>query len=259
MQVPREILHTPFIRYREPNDKERSDAPESASWNVNSKRFIQPADQGLVGMIDFRRNTENPAASLIVGALKDAFNRHGMSNVTVDPPSSEFSGTPNDLRGSGTEMVKKFTGFHSKHKICLVILPEADKKQYSQLKRVFDIVIGVHTVCVTEDKVKRKLKDMGFFANLTLKFNLKLGGINHVVEDRLIAHAHKTIGEILLKNVVVLGADVVHPPQGSRLGTPSIAAVVGNSDKSVANFPDPCQILPFKLGRHVQSQERQTH
>lgn len=240
MQVPRELLATPTVRYlkKDGKGKEKSETPTLASWNLRDRHFHEPAKQGQVGIIDCRYNTGDVLVSSIAGALKIAFNDLGMGDVAVDQLSNQFS----DIwTWTETVMIDKLRSIHSKYKICLVILPEHDKWKYSQLKRVFDIKIGVHTVCVTADKVKRSLNDMNFFANLALKFNLKLGGINHVVEDRL---KNKPIGEFLLEKFIVLGADVVHPPQGSRLGTPSIAAVVGNSDSSVANFPGSMRLNP---------------
>lgn len=240
MQVPSELLGAPKVQYqtKEGKGRAKSETPELASWNLRDRYFHRPASQSVVGIIDCRDSTGDSTVSSVVGALRIAFTDLGMGKVTVDPLPKEVPGI---LTLTETVMIEKLKPIQPKWRICLVVLPEADKKQYSQRKRVFDINIGVHTVCVTADKVKRLLADKGFFANLAMKFNLKLGGTNHIVEDRL---RNKPIGEVLLKNFIVLGADVVHPPQGSELGTPSIAAVVGNSDSLVANFPGSMRLNP---------------
>jgi eukaryotic translation initiation factor 2C len=57
--------------------------------------------------------------------------------------------------------------------------------------------------------------------NVMMKLNLKLGGINHVVQP---------VANRLGKTTMVLGADLVHPGTGAYPGTPSIAAIVGSID-----------------------------
>jgi eukaryotic translation initiation factor 2C len=57
--------------------------------------------------------------------------------------------------------------------------------------------------------------------NIMMKINLKLGGINHIVQP---------VADRLRKDTMVLGADLIHPGTGAYPGTPSIAAIVGSVD-----------------------------
>merc|ERR1712051_898536 len=57
-------------------------------------------------------------------------------------------------------------------------------------------------------------------SNLCLKINAKLGGKNFVLD-------RKCRPKMLERPVMIMGADVTHPPPEHRGTSPSIAAVVG--------------------------------
>ena len=63
--------------------------------------------------------------------------------------------------------------------------------------------------------------------NLCLKINHKLGGITHAFWKR---------PPIMNRPVMVMIADVTHPPPGGYSVVPSIAAVVGSTDPDVSQF-----------------------
>ena len=73
--------------------------------------------------------------------------------------------------------------------ILLIILPDKDTALYNRIKRSSDVDIGVPTVCVIGNKDKRGNLDKyyksngTYFANVAMKFNLKLGGTNHTLND----------------------------------------------------------------------------
>ena len=69
-----------------------------------------------------------------------------------------------------------------------------------------------------------------YIANLALKFNLKLGGVNHSLRpDKL--------GFLQNGKTMIVGIDVTHPSPGQIKDGPSIAAVVANVDKDLARWP----------------------
>ena len=63
--------------------------------------------------------------------------------------------------------------------LIMAILPERDKQIYPEIKRVGDNVIGIPTQCVQSNHVHRTNPQV--CANIALKINSKLGGINHVI------------------------------------------------------------------------------
>ena len=61
------------------------------------------------------------------------------------------------------------------------------------------------------------------------KINLKLGGINHILDD-------DSYGLIYEGETMVVGIDVTHPPPGND-GAPSVAAMVASQDKELSQWP----------------------
>jgi eukaryotic translation initiation factor 2C len=66
-----------------------------------------------------------------------------------------------------------------------------------------------------------KLDQQELMTNVMMKLNLKLGGVNHIVD------AVKTE---LKADTMVLGADLIHPSPNAFPSTPSIASMVGSVD-----------------------------
>lgn len=67
-------------------------------------------------------------------------------------------------------------------------------------------------------------------ANVALKFNLKLGGINQIVEN-------KNLGIVDQNKTMVVGIDVTHPSPGSSSNAPSVSAMVASIDKFLGQWP----------------------
>ena len=61
------------------------------------------------------------------------------------------------------------------------------------------------------------------------KINLKLGGTNHVLDD-------KAYGPVVTDKTMMVGIDVTHPAPGDE-GAPSVAAVVASRDKYLSQWP----------------------
>ncbi|KAI6030695.1 ribonuclease H-like domain-containing protein [Pisolithus orientalis] len=113
----------------------------------------------------------------------------------------------------------------------LVLLSGRDNFIYPGIKRLCDMVLGVHTLHMLIEKVLRDHpKQDQHFSNVALKLNIKLGGINHLLDPA-------STKWLTRKKTMVLGMDVTHPSPGSLEGTPSIAAVVGSVDDKFVQFP----------------------
>ncbi|EED16273.1 eukaryotic translation initiation factor 2C, putative [Talaromyces stipitatus ATCC 10500] len=89
---------------------------------------------------------------------------------------------------------------------------------------------GIHTICSVGSKL---VKDRGrdqYMANVALKFNLKLGGINQIVENR-------NLGIVDENKTMVVGTDVTHPSPSSSSNAPSVSAMVASIDKFLGQWP----------------------
>ena len=103
---------------------------------------------------------------------------------------------------------------------------------YGKIKQLFDMKYSVVIQCFIKDNVfKPPSKELNkqTVGNICLKINAKLGGINHVLSA-------KSKPPVLKRPVIVMGADVSHPPPESRKLKPSISAIVSSVEPKAANY-----------------------
>ncbi|TGO33935.1 hypothetical protein BHYA_0220g00100 [Botrytis hyacinthi] len=121
--------------------------------------------------------------------------------------------------------------------LIMVVLPERNSKLYPEIERWGDCDKGIPTVCVVEKNLSGGA-DRARCGNISLKFNLKLGGINQEVRN----------GCGTMSQTMVFGADVTHP--GNEEGCPSIAVVVATDDDSRFQYLGSARIQEGKKERH---------
>ncbi|KAB5514942.1 ribonuclease H-like domain-containing protein [Coniochaeta sp. 2T2.1] len=110
----------------------------------------------------------------------------------------------------------------------ILILPDAVTPLYNRIKHCGDIKYGIHTVCCIGYKFA-KCSDQ-YFANVALKFNLKLGGNNQLLDA-------SRRGLIDKDKTMVVGIDVTHPSPGSAPNAPSVASMVASVDRWLGQWP----------------------
>ena len=120
-----------------------------------------------------------------------------------------------------------------------------DATVYSRVKRIGDSEFGILTVCATHAKLYNdKIKQEDLQANLAMKINMKLGGVNHSLpQDKL----RVLLDNEYRANTMVVGADVSHLSKQSIEGCPSIAAVVASMDKYFTNYPGSMRLQGSKV------------
>lgn len=199
--------------------------PENGGWNLRNVEFASPT---LLKKWEW----------LILGpplthelSLKQAFtrmlNKCGVSVTQKRLPDGHHI-TPYD-NNTATLVHKVFEGaVKSNLDVLLVILPKADTQLYNRIKILGDIRYGIHTVCVVGSKFTKSTAS--YFANVALKFNLKLGGSNQTL-------ARSDLSLIADEETMIVGIDVTHPSPGSSDAAPSIAGMVASVDKSLGQWP----------------------
>jgi eukaryotic translation initiation factor 2C len=114
------------------------------------------------------------------------------------------------------------------YQLVLVVLPTANTITYDYIKTSADIKHGIHTICVIGSKfIKNQIQ---YFNNVSLKFNLKLGGANQIIKG----HRLDLINE---GKTMVIGIDVTHPSPGSASNAPSVAAMAASTDRFLSQWP----------------------
>jgi hypothetical protein len=128
--------------------------------------------------------------------------------------------------------------------LVFVLLPDNDAAVYNTIKQAGDVTFGLHTVCSVDNKVSKDKGRDQYLANVALKVNAKLYGINQSLDMT-------KLGIIAEGKTMVVGIDVTHPSPGSLQDAPSVAAIVASTDKFLSQFP--CE-LAIQTGRQEMVQ-----
>ncbi|KAM7189611.1 Ribonuclease H-like domain containing protein [Rhypophila sp. PSN 637] len=141
-----------------------------------------------------------------------------------------------------------------KHELLLVILPDTITPLYNPIKHCGDVKYGIHTICSVGYKFEKC--DDQYFAKVALKFNLKLGGNNQLLDS-------SRRGLIDEDKTMVVGIDVTNPSPGLALNAPSIAGMVASLDRWLSQWPavlriqsTPCKEMVSNLSDMLKSRLR---
>ncbi|KAF2800170.1 Piwi-domain-containing protein [Melanomma pulvis-pyrius CBS 109.77] len=234
------ILPPPVLQYRT-----RTCTPENGAWNLDPGRLgakpfskVRPLQSWNCLVINGRYDTisggVNGARSLL-GLFRQTLDAYGLNPGPVETPTLVVI-NDSDLVNESTEKVHSQitqvvkTGFGGKlPNFLFVILPSENALLYDTIKFVCDVQLGVPTVCNIGQKFTKEKGQTQYFSNVAMKFNQKLGGLNHSIK---IENMRPLDGQTIL-----FGIDVTHPSPGSSDSSPSIAGVVASVDVDFAQYP----------------------
>ena len=226
------ILSPPELTY----GANKRSTPRSGAWNMAGSRFFSGATISKWTAIKFSYpNRESlPQGQTIAGAMQSlaaAMSAAGLRvSPSVNPQGSNFILRQNDDDNQREVFNTAFQQAVDKNvEMVMVILPEKSASLYANCKYVADVQKGIHTICCQGDKLKLG-DNIQYLANVALKWNLKRGGVNHVMaNDKLpVVSAGKTM---------LLGMDVTHPSPGSSANAPSVAGVAASIKADCAQWP----------------------
>lgn len=164
--------------------------------------------------------------------MRNTVKNHGMKMVT-----EKSNQTPRQLEPNETfdDMLRWWYEGCEPNDCSIIVIPDRDEDQYAAIKRMADLTIGSHTLCVVGRKKGKPVQfNLQFQANLAMKINMKMGGDNHHLDNQKL---NTILTEKVRKQTIILGADVTHPGAAGASGAPSIACVVGSVDKNFVNYP----------------------
>lgn len=235
--VPARILPPPSILYAHG----RATVDQRASWNFKDKQFKDPKTLNNWAVLIIKDGLGSdfvgPYDKGLIRIL-EAFalfcNNSGMS-VVADPAVTTATLPPkvstDPFRKQGINAIRDaLLRLPNKPSIVLVMLSNSDRPIYAGLKALCDGKLDVHTVCCLSQKIQSVAGQLQYLANVALKVNMKLGGVNHTLD-------HHGLGWLLNESTIIFGSDVTHPGPGSLKGTPSIAAVVASVDDQFIHYP----------------------
>ena len=236
--VPSRVLPPPKVIYKAGQASIRD-----GGWNLVGVKFHSGGNMSnwAVLLITEGRRSEfqSPQDPQLLSFLRSFSNMCATSGLTVSQRPPVIMQTPrlpradsDSGRRQGINMIQKTLEEKldpkNKPSFMLVLLSTTDI--YPGLKRLCDMQLGVQTVCMQLDKATRERGQDQYFANVALKANIKLGGINHLL-------APESMRWLTEKKTMLVGIDVTHPSPTSLKGTPSIVAVVASVDDKFVHFP----------------------
>ncbi|KAG6334555.1 hypothetical protein ID866_4531 [Astraeus odoratus] len=202
-------------------------SPRDGGWNVVNQRFHRPQSVSTWAVVDYslnrgraRTNTETFITMLVDCCKKLGMNGSGTLNVHED------------LHRAGKEASSRVPP-----DLILVVLPASAAEIRLAVKQFGDVLHGISTQCVREDKIARCNNQ--YCNNVAMKINAKLGGINAVPRDDSLTLLKK-------RPFMIMGADVGHPAPGVR-DQPSVASLVFSFEPLGMCYEAICSIQPPRL------------
>ncbi|CAB5215388.1 unnamed protein product [Rhizophagus irregularis] len=207
--------------------------PVNGQWNLKDVKFIESGERlEFWHVVIFEQSNWMPKSEAInfIKNLARQCELQGMkiAKVTENMPAIHY------LQYRGPDSVKQAyidaeKRLNKPPQMILFIIPgeksPINTELYEIIKRVMDTYIGCLSQCVSLDS-KRNFCNPQYCANLAMKMNIKLGGVNSTLpEDKL----RLPNGE----EVLFLGASTTHPKD--KYGS-SICAVAGSLDNQAGRF-----------------------
>ena len=226
VKVPGRVLVGPKVIYR---GNETAD-PRFGSWNMINIKFNTGASLAkwsyLMISLSGARDLFNPQSlAAVMNEFHQVLGKIGV-NAAPPLPGQRVQLQHPDDPAIGSSLQRAAGALD----LLFIILPEANVPLYKRIKTIADKDYGIHTICSVGFKLSKDRGRDQYMANVALKFNLKLGGINQTVEN-------KNLGIVDQNKTMVVGIDVTHPSPGSSSNAPSVSAMVASVDKFLGQWP----------------------
>ncbi|KAG9100456.1 hypothetical protein FRC06_004126 [Ceratobasidium sp. 370] len=226
------VLPTPALNYGA-GSKRKQIKPANGSWNLADQKFFKPAEvTGWAVVVYDTRTVREPDVQDIIQKFKAQADLLGIRGLSPTPPVSYPPAQALDvhqhLHAAGTAV---FNATKKPPSLIVIIMPDNSADLYQAIKHFGDIKAGgrgVPTQCLNAFKAKKG--NPQYFANVWLKANAKLGGINSILDPQ----AQKFLSDPA-NPVMIIGADVMHPAPGAS-DRPSFVSVVGSIDSTATHY-----------------------
>ncbi|KAI3393972.1 hypothetical protein diail_3451 [Diaporthe ilicicola] len=229
--VPARVLAKPVVRY---GKRKPAKINSLAVWNLKEQVMSRPATipantwgwlhLNLIGFPSALRSVQ--LRSEAMAALQESLRGAG---VNIGQPSEgSHSLQLNNIEDSRLEEILGLAS--QKLTLIYIILPERHTALYNRIKHICDVKLGIVNICSVEKKLINSSGRPQYFGNVGLKFNLKCGGDNQLVDP-------PRLHFIAQGKTMIVGIDVTHPDPGSSNRAPSIAAMVANLTRDLGQWP----------------------
>ncbi|KIP05771.1 hypothetical protein PHLGIDRAFT_36273 [Phlebiopsis gigantea 11061_1 CR5-6] len=237
------VLPPPTLQYG-PGSKPPTVTPREGTWNMADRKLYRPAAiaKFVIAVYDGRFNqtsTQELARSLVVACKAVGIRIEPSAERPYLTWPKAQGNIANDLREAGRHCYANMEPKNTPPTLIVVVLPENAANLYREIKHFGDILQGVPTQCLKATKCGRG--NAQYFANVCLKINVKLGGINTIPDRRsaqILTDPHNP--------TMIMGADVGHPAAYSR-DRPSFSSVVASVDSNTSLYVADCRVQEPRL------------
>ena len=262
--IPARELPPPTVTYRTGAGVRGPDV-RNGSWNILDVKFRRGArvpSWWVLVVRDGQTAVSGPQDQNLLNLVKNFANKCSNSGMTmppdrpkllVTPPLPHSGQDPGRARALGLVRQTLEDALRSgpAPSFVLVLLSNWDNHIYPGIKRLGDVILGLHTVHMQLSKALIDGKQDQYLSNIAIKVNTKLGGLNHTLDPAAMKW-------LTARKTMVVGMDVTHPRSTNRKGTPSIAAVVASVDVEFVHFPASMRIQTGRVEvRRISSFVRQ--
>ncbi|KAJ9083376.1 hypothetical protein DSO57_1035333 [Entomophthora muscae] len=228
MQVPSRLLPVPMIHYHG-SSREKSLRPVDGAWNLRDKKLFEGKELKVWSVVVF--HTENRVRRNVVETFIKEHVATCIStglNIVNDRPKIYYAPPRAATAEKALQDIYVSTGneFKARPQMLFCILPDKGAELYNAIKAACELGLGIPTQCVQSDKIFKPNRQ--YSANVCLKMNAKLGGINAAIHP-------SELGDLKSPSTLIIGADLSHPSPGSD-EAPSITACIGSIDFSACRF-----------------------
>ncbi|KAG6874285.1 hypothetical protein C0995_001510 [Termitomyces sp. Mi166 len=198
--------------------------PREGAWNLRGVKLQEPVAMECWGVVNFCPSIRPAQVEQCMKSMADGCRVLGMS---TKPPIDMIHGLGNAVERSLDGLLNKALshGYDRRKMVVIAILPARIPAIRTRVKHWGDILTGILTQCLCEDKVK-KANDQ-YWGNVGLKLNARLGGCNSLTQSA-------AIDELGKDPFIIMGADVGHP--GPGIMKPSVASLVWSQDKYATRY-----------------------
>ncbi|KAJ7507898.1 argonaute-like protein [Mycena galericulata] len=228
LKIQARVLKPPMLKYGA-GSRQLTITPRDGAWNMVDRRFFKPVsiDRWVVVIYERQGRFNESAANDMINGLCASCRDVG---IKLAPTPFIFwengqGRIADQLKAAGAACAQKMKAGPN---LMVVVLPEGGNDIYTSVKHFGDITMGVATQCLKSSKCFRAKPQ--YYANVCLKINVKLGGINTIPDPSsvsVLTDPHNP--------TIVMGADVIHPAPGSD-GRPSFTSLVANVDSDTAKY-----------------------
>lgn len=237
MTVKARVIDAPMIYYR--RNSFTPEAPDRM-WNWEGKYFITPNELNNWGILVLDPNVDLGQAKQFRDQIIEALALYGVG--IRKNPMIHVRGRDRFVKDDLTTLKSSVDTEHGECELIVIIKENLSSRDYNEIKLVGDTHLQVPTQCIVGKHIRPRAKAQ-YLANIGLKINLKLKGLNTKID---VTELPKKLWADT--DYMFIGADVSHASAvDMKTETPSIAAVVGTCDRMGHQYHGSYRIQNAKL------------